>query len=232
MYTVLKPIIALLTMVFNGLHQFIVSIGVTNSGVSYVLAVLLVTVIVRLILLPLNIKQMKSQTKMQELQPKMQQLQNKYKNDPQKQQMEIMKLYKEFGVSPFSGCLPLLIQMPILFSLYYVFMGINIGGASFLWLADLQQPDPYYILPILSTVTTFLSTYMMSKSTPSQNTGGMNMNSMNIVMSLMSGFIALRIGSLLVLYWIMGNLIQIIQNYFLIVLPAKKKKHEEARKNN
>ena len=224
MYQLLNPIVKVLEMIFNGLHQFVLNIGVKDTGISYVLAVLLITVLVRAILLPLNIKQLKSQAKMQEVQPLLQKIQAKYKNDPQKSQMEMMKLYKENNISPLSGCLPLLIQMPILFALYYVFMKIDIGGAAFLWLKDLQKPDPYYILPIISAATTYLSSYIMTKTTSSgQQVGGMNMNSMNIVMSLMSGFIALRIGSLLVLYWIMGNVIQLIQTYFLVVRPTKAK---------
>ena len=220
----LEPIIKFLEMIFNSLHQFVLNIGVKDTGISYVLAVLLITILVRVILLPLNIKQLKSQAKMQEVQPLLQKIQAKYKNDPQKSQMEMMKLYKENNISPLSGCLPLIIQMPILFALYYVFMRIDIGGSSFLWLKDLQKPDPYYILPIVSAATTYISSYIMTKTTAStQQTGGMNMNSMNIVMSLMSGFIALRIGSLLVLYWIMGNIIQLIQTYFLVVRPAKAK---------
>lgn len=220
----LEPIIHVLEIIFNALHQFVLNIGVKDTGISYVLAVLLITVLVRAILLPLNIKQLKSQAKMQEVQPLLQKIQAKYKNDPQKSQMEMMKLYKENNISPLSGCLPLIIQMPILFALYYVFMRIDIGGASFLWLKDLQKPDPYYILPIVSAATTYVSSYIMTKTTAStQQAGGMNMNSMNIVMSLMSGFIALNIGSLLVLYWIMGNIIQLIQTYFLVVRPAKAK---------
>lgn len=219
----LKPIEDFLRLIFDGLHNFIVSMGVTGVGVSYVLAIFLLTFLVRLVLLPLNIRQLKSQAKMQEIQPEVKKVQTKYKNDPQKANMEVMKLYKDNKVNPMSGCLPLLIQMPILFALYWVFNGItDIQGASFLWISNLFEKDPYYILPVLSGITTYLSSWLMSSTTPKQE-GGMNMGSMNIGMALMMGFMAINFRSALVLYWIIGNLIQLAQTYVLVVMPAKKK---------
>ncbi|MBK1810840.1 membrane protein insertase YidC [Clostridium sp. YIM B02505] len=221
----LQPIIDFLTNIFTALHSFVLNIGITHVGTSYVLAIFILTVIVRLILLPLNIKQIRSQSKMQEVQPIVQEMQKKYKNDPQKAQMEMMKIYKENNVSPFSGCLPLLIQMPILFALYGVFMNINVQGASFLWIPNLYSKDPFYILPILSAATTYLSSYLTTKTTANTGQqGGINMGSMNIGMSIMMGFMALNFRSALVLYWIMGNLIQLVQTYFLVIRPANKKK--------
>ncbi|GFZ33330.1 membrane protein insertase YidC [Clostridium zeae] len=221
----LQPIVNFLTNIFTALHSFVLNIGITHVGTSYVLAIFILTVIVRLILLPLNIKQIRSQVKMQEVQPIVQEMQKKYKNDPQKAQMEMMKIYKENNVSPFSGCLPLLIQMPILFALYGVFTSINVQGASFLWIPNLYAKDPFYILPILSAATTYLSSYLSTKTTVNTSQqGGMNMGSMNIGMSLMMGFMALNFRSALVLYWIMGNLIQLVQTYFLVIRPANKKK--------
>lgn len=220
----LKPIENFLAMIFDQMHNFIVGIGITDVGVSYVLAIFLLTLLVRLVLLPLNVKQIKSQAKMQEFQPEIKKLQVKYKNDPQKLNMETMKLYKDNKINPMSGCLPLLIQMPVLFALYYVFQGITgIEGASFLWISNLFAKDPYYILPILSGLTTYLSSWLMSSNTPKQE-GGMNMGSMNIGMAIMMGFMALNFRSALVLYWIMGNVIQIAQTYVLVVMPAKNKK--------
>ncbi|WP_160680311.1 membrane protein insertase YidC [Clostridium sp. C8-1-8] len=221
----LQPIINFLTDVFTALHNMVVSIGITHVGTSYVLAIFILTVIVRLILLPLNIKQIRSQAKMQEVQPIVQEMQKKHKNDPQKAQMEMMRIYKENNVSPFSGCLPLLIQMPILFALYGVFSKINVQGASFLWIPNLYAKDPWYVLPVVSAITTYLSSYLATKSTAAttQQAGGMNMGSMNIGMAIMMGVMAINFRSALVLYWIMGNLIQVVQTYFLVVVPAKKK---------
>ena len=112
---------------FNGLHNFIVSLGVPaeREGLSYILAILIFTVIIRLLILPLNIKSTRSNARMQEIQPEMKKLQAKYKNDPQKLQLETSKLMKENNVSMFGGCLPTLLPLPILFALYRVFYSIT-----------------------------------------------------------------------------------------------------------
>ncbi len=115
------------------------------------LAIILFTIIIRIVLLPLSIKQTKSTAKMGAIQPEMKKVQEKYKKDPQKSQQEVMKLYKENGVNPMGGCLPMLIQMPILFALFAVFQNLNLQGAGFLWMTDLTKPDPiiyyqYYLL--------------------------------------------------------------------------------------
>lgn len=209
---------------FEMLHSFVVStLGVTNVGVGYVLSIFILTLLVRLILLPLNVKQLKSQAKMNEIQPEVKKLQAKYKNDPQKANMEMMKLYKENKVNPMSGCLPLFIQMPILIALYWVFINVSgLSGASFLWISDLGAAKSGIVLPLLSAGTTYLSSWLMTSSTPKQE-GGMNMGSMNIGMAIMMGFMAINFKPALVLYWIMGNIIQIGQTYLLVVRPAKKK---------
>lgn len=209
---------------FEMLHDFVVnSFGVTHVGIGYVLSIFLLTLMVRLVLLPLNVKQLKSQAKMSEIQPEVKKLQNKYKNDPQKANMEVMKLYKDNKVNPMSGCFPLLIQMPILIALYWVFLGLNgLDGASFLWIADLGAKKSGIVLPLLSGATTYLSSWLMTSNTPKQE-GGMNMGSMNIGMAIMMGFMAINFKPALVLYWIMGNIIQIAQTYVLVVRPAKKK---------
>ncbi|MDF2884945.1 MAG: yidC, partial [Clostridiaceae bacterium] len=108
--------------VVEKLQGFISNIGITDIGVSYVLSVLLLTLIIRLLILPLNIKSMKSTAKMQEIQPELKKIQTKYKNNPEKLQQETVKLYKENNVSMTGGCLPMIIQMPILFALYGAFM--------------------------------------------------------------------------------------------------------------
>ena len=97
----------------------------------------------------------------------------------------------------------------------------GIDGASFLWIKDLVAPDRYHILPILAALSTYLPSYLMTKATPSQP-GGMNMGTMNLMMAGMMGFMSLNFKSILVLYWIIGNLIQTIQTYFLNYRPAMK----------
>ena len=163
---------------------------------------------------------------MQILQPEIKKLQEKYKGDPQKLQIETSKLYKENDASMFGGCLPSLLPLPILMALYYVFYRMSeIDGKSFLWLTDLGAPDPLYIFPILAAVTTYIPSYLMSKSNPPQN-NGMNMGGMNIGMSLFMAFMALKFKSILVIYWVLGGVIQIVTTYFVNYRPSIKKKRE------
>ena len=205
--------------------------GVTDVGLSYVLAILTFTVVIRLLILPFNIKAAKSTRGMQKIQPEVKKIQEKYKNNPQKMNEEVMKLYKDNNVSMAGGCLPSLLPLPILMALYWVFMGINLPDgqiASFLWIKDLFAPDPYYILAIIAALSTYLPSYLMTKATP-QQPGGMNMGSMNLMMAGMMGFMSLNFKAILVLYWIMGNLIQAVQTYFLNYRPAiREREIEEA----
>lgn len=219
-----QAIVDFMRNIFEYFHTVIVSMGVSDVGLSYVLAIFVFTLIIRVLILPFNIKAAKSTRGMQKIQPQVKKLQEKYKNDPQKMNAEVMKLYKENNVSMAGGCLPSLLPLPILMALYWVFMGIQLPEgqvASFLWIKDVFAPDPYYILPILATLSTYVPSYLMTKSTPQQE-NGMNMGSMNLVMAGMMGFMALRFKSILVLYWIIGNLIQMVQTYFLNYRPAIK----------
>ncbi|WP_243425535.1 membrane protein insertase YidC [Clostridium paridis] len=207
------------------LHDLIVNIGITDVGASYVLAVILFTLLVRLFLLPLNIKSTRSTAKMQEIQPEVKKLQAKHKNSPEKLNQEMMKLYKENNVSMTGGCLPMIIQMPILFALYWAFRQIHqVSGAGFLWIPNLALRDPYFILPVLAAGSTYLSTVFTTKvNAASVENSPMNMSTMNIGMSVMIGVSAINFESLLVIYWIVGSLIQMLQTYVIVVLPKKNK---------
>ena len=145
---------------------------------------------------------------MQAIQPEMQKIQKKYKNDPQKLREEMGKLYKENGASPLSGCLPLLIQMPFLISIYYALQGFSYDPAheSFLWLESLAVPDETYILPILSAASTFIISWQTTpKDAPS------NQKTMLLMMPVMIGWMSLNFPSGLVIYWIVCNLYQLVQ---------------------
>jgi YidC/Oxa1 family membrane protein insertase len=219
--------------IFYSLHDFIVNMGISDVGLSYVLAIFVFTLIIRILILPFNIKAAKSTQGMQKIQPELKKIQEKYKDDPQKLNAEMMKLYKDNNVSVAGGCLPSLLPLPILMALYWVFMGIQgIEGASFLWIKDLFSPDRYFILPVLAAISTYIPSYLMSKATPSQP-NGMNMGTMNFVMAGMMGVMSFNFKSILVLYWIIGNLIQTIQTYFLNYKPAIKeinsRKEKEAK---
>ncbi|MBD8045699.1 membrane protein insertase YidC [Clostridium faecium] len=198
----------------------IISAGIPNKNISVGLTIILFTIVIRILLLPLSIKQTKASVKMSEIQPKAKALQDKYKNDPQRAQQELMKLYKEEGVSPMGGCLPMLIQFPILIALFYVFSTLDYQGASFLWVPNLSKPDPYYILPILSTITTYLSSKFMQPDGDSEV--AKKTSSMNIGMAIFFGFMSLKFQAALVLYWVVNNLIQLVQT--LALRPKDKKK--------
>ena len=181
-------------------------------GNNYGLGILVATVIIRLIVLPLMIKQIKSSKRMQELQPEMQNIREKYKNDPQKAQMETMALFQREGVNPLAGCLPILIQMPILIAFYHAIIRTHeINTQTFLWM-QLGEKDPYYILPVIAAITT----YLQSKMTPQFNTQMQaQMQMMMVIMPLMVLAIGVTLPSALSLYWVYGNLFTIVQTYFL-----------------
>lgn len=199
---------------FSTLEKFIQT-GIHNKGLAYGLAIIVFTAIIRIILLPLNLKQMHSSLKMQDLQPEVQKLQKKYKDNPEKMQGLMMKLYKENNASPLSGCLPVLIQWPILMALYWVFKGLpGIDKVGFLWIKSLGKTDQYYILPILSGATTFFSTYIMTPKTGDKENKQANLqtNSMNIFMTIFITYISFTVNnSALVLYWVTQNLFQLGQ---------------------
>jgi len=135
-----------------------------------------------------------------------------------------MKLYKENGVNPMGGCLPMLIQMPILFALYGLFNNLNLQGAGFLWMPDLSKPDPLYILPILSTVTTYFSSKLMQP--PGGGAQSKQTSTMTTGMAIFMGVMSLKFKGALVLYWVINNLVQVIQTLVInkLELAPKPKK--------
>ena len=137
---------------------------------SYGWVLVIFGVAVRIILWPLNQRAMRSSLRMQAIQPEMAAIQKKYRNNPQKQQEEMMRIYREHGMSPlsmFSGCLPLLIPMPVLFALFFVFQNtIEFRGVSFLWLADISLKDPYYVLPLIMGVSMYILSWIGLRNSP------------------------------------------------------------------
>ena len=220
-----------LTKLFEGLHANLISVfNMEPSGASYVLTITVFTVIIKLLILPLNIKSNKSNAKMQEVQPELNAIKKKYANNPQKMQEESNRVMKENNVSMFGGCLPSLLPLPILFALYGVFNNISadlVTNPSFLWIPNVFQKDPKYILPVLAFLSTYVPSWLLSKSSTA-NPDGPNMGSMNLMMGGMMGFMAINFKSLLVIYWVIGGVIQLIQTYFINYLPYKKK--EDAKK--
>jgi len=204
----LSPIENLLQFVLGGLYNINSMFGL----VSYGYAIILLTIIVKFLLYPLTVKQVKSMKAMQEIAPKMKKIQEKYKDNPQVMQQKVAALYQEAGVNPLAGCLPLLVQMPILMGMYYSLYNLeypSADAAQFLWLPSLSQADPYYILPILNVLTTFYQTRQTSDMSNPQ------MKMMMLIMPLFIGFISINFPSGLVLYWVVMNICQILQQWWI-----------------
>jgi len=210
-------------------------------GHNFAAAILIFTILTRLAMYPLTMQQQKSTKAMQDLQPKVQELQKKYAKDKERLNQEMMKLYKEAGVNPLGGCLPMLLQFPIFIGLYQVILLVmavnplqllNLSkhlypflpqlvpllplNHRFLWL-DLGQPDVFYILPILVVVTTYWQQKIMTPPSTDPQSQAMNQQ-MAIMMPLMFGYFVTISPSGLGLYWLISNLIGVAQ-YWLIGRP-------------
>jgi len=225
---VLNPMINLMLLFYRFLGQ------------QTILAIAALTLVVRLALLPLTLKQQRAARRMQELQPELQKLQKKYAKDKEKLAQEQMKLYREVGINPLGGCLPMLIQLPLLYGLWQSIMRVlavspfellklshNIYAfipgltsliplqSQFLWL-DLGQPDRYYVLPVLVVVTSWLSQRLLTPPAATADDRSTAMNQqMQIMMPLMFGFISISYASGLSIYFIISNLITLLQ--FLLI---------------
>ncbi|GAE25876.1 inner membrane protein translocase [Halalkalibacter wakoensis JCM 9140] len=182
---------------------------------SYGLAIVLVTIGVRLLLLPLVMKQQKSTRALQTLRPEMEKLQMKYKEatkkDPSKQQemqKELFALYRDQGVNPMAGCFPMLIQLPVMMAFYFAIMRTEeIAFHTFLWF-DLGNPD--FILPFIAGLTTFLQVKMTSQQLEGQ------MKMIMYIMPVMIIVAGMSLPSALSLYWVVGNIFMIVQTYFTV----------------
>jgi YidC/Oxa1 family membrane protein insertase len=179
-------------------------------------SIVLLTVLINLAMFPLRHKSVVSMRRMQELQPQLKAIQDRYANlkvtDPARQKMntEVMNLYREKGVNPASGCIPMLLMMPVLFA-FYAMLGyaIELRGAEFgWWIKDLSQPDPFYVIPILVSLTMF----WQQKMTPT--TADPTQRQMMMFMPIMFGFIFLTTAAGTALYWFVSNVWAIAQQYF------------------
>jgi len=227
---ILEPMINLLVLLYSLLFN------------NFALAIVGLTILIRLITYPLTRKQLQSMKAMQQLGPKLQALQKKYEKNKEKLTEETMKLYKEHGVNPAGGCLPMLIQMPVWIGLYqsiYQVLGetpeqlMNLSqyiyhsvpflyqiarkaiplNSRFLWL-NLARPDPYYILPILVVAVFWLQQKMTTVPSADPQQASMT-QTMSIMMPLMFGFFTLQVSSGLAIYWVVSGVLGIIQQYFV-----------------
>jgi YidC/Oxa1 family membrane protein insertase len=193
-----------------------------TTNLSYGWVLVLFGVLIRLALWPLNQKAMRANMQLQAVQPLMKEIQERYKNDPQKVQQEMFKLYKEHGVNPLGGCWPMLLPMPVLFALFFVFQNtIELRGASFLWLPDLSRPDPLYIIPVIMG----LSMYGLSKVGQIGMEPNPQMKMMLYVMPVMMTFLFLNFASGLNLYYAVSNIASIPQQWML----ARERQRRTAR---
>ena len=232
MYTILGFIAKPLGFLLDLLYGFIDNYGIT---------LIVFTVIVKVCLYPLYIKQTKSTARMGEIQPKMQALQRKYANDKETLNIKMAELYKEEKFNPMGGCLPMLIQMPIIMGLFALLRNpmiymtddsmIFAFHESFLWIADLSQPDPW-ILPIIAGIGTFLSFTMnqaMSGTAAGGQMGGM-MKMMKYIFPIMILWMARAFPSGLALYWAVSQIMQIFFNIHMASIRKKIKKEAEDKK--
>jgi YidC/Oxa1 family membrane protein insertase len=202
----IRPFALLLLWLFKTLHSVIPNYG---------LVIVVFSLLLKTIFHPLTKKSMKSMRAMQAVQPRMQKLRERYKDDAQRLNQEMMKLYKEGGVNPLSGCLPILPQMPIIMALWRLMQSsIELRGAPFVgWLTDLSQPDPYYVLPIIMTVAMFLQQRLSTKD-PRQKM-------MTYILPLVFGFLFRNMAAGLNLYWATYNIFSVIEQAWLIGRPEE-----------
>ncbi len=174
-------------------------------------SIILLTILIRIPFIPLLNKGQASMKKMQAIQPKMAEIKEKYKKDPQKMQKEMMELYRKNKVNPMGGCLPMLVQIPVFFALYKVLLvAIEMRQAPWiLWIHDLSAKDPYYVLPIVMGATMFLQQKMTPSSADPRQAKIM------MIMPVVFTFMFLNFSSGLVLYWLMSNVLSIVQQIFV-----------------
>ena len=201
-----------MSYLYNLLQQFFAFLlnttdkYVGNFGVSIIIA----TILIKIALLPLTLKQDKSMKEMKKIQPELEKLKEKYANDKQMLNIKTIELYKEHKVNPAGGCLPLLIQFPILIALFGVLRnGIIPQDSSFLWL-KLSEKDPYYILPILNGAVSFFQQKLMGTSDNPQ------MKNMMYIFPIMMIYISYKMPSGLQLYWLTSSILAIVQQYFIM----------------
>ena len=193
-----QPLFLVLTFFYGFLH-------------NYGIAIILLTAVIKIIFWPLTHKSYSSMKSMQKLQPEMAKLREKFKNDKERLNKEMMQLYKTHSVNPLGGCLPMIVQIPVFFALYQVLLNsIALRHAPFaFWLTDLAAKDPYYITPVLMGASMFVQ----QKMTPT--TADPMQAKIFMMMPIVFTFMFLNFPSGLVIYWLVNNLLTILQQYFI-----------------
>jgi YidC/Oxa1 family membrane protein insertase len=191
---------------------------------SFAFSIFIFALLIKTVLFPLAYKQAKSMKYMQAIQPKIQFIQKKYKDNREKINVETLALYKKHHVNPMAGCLPLLIQMPIIIALFqslrmFDYNLLGEAGSSFFWISDLADPDPW-VLPIIVAVSTFLQSKFSMAMTPQTTEGNAKTMqiSMQYVMPLMMGWFARGYTAGLSIYWITFSLLSLVQQWITNVM--------------
>lgn len=206
------PLVALLGTGLNIFH---------GLGLPWWLSIAMLTLVVRTVLVPLTVKQVRNMRQMQELKPEMEEIQDKY-DDPQKRQKALVDLYAERNVSPLGGCLPMLVQTPVFLGLFYTIKEFenlqSFTSGGLLWFKDLTIADPYFILPVI-----FVLTMMAAQEITLKNTSPQQRQLMRILPPVFGAFMAFAgFPAGLFVYWIANNLISLVQN-ILIHTPLRAK---------
>ncbi len=215
--------------------------GIYNIIGNYALTIMIFTVIIRLIILPLYAAQLRSNEQMMVLQPKLKEIQSKYAGNPEKMNEKMQELYSEHKVNPAMGCLPLLIQLPIIWGLFgllrspskYIVNDSMVLAAheSFFWIKDLSQPD-LWILPIIAGIATFISMKISTTISSQSNTGAngaanTSMKAMQYFMPVMIVWMGRTLPAGLCIYWIISYIFQIFQTKITQLLKKRKEKKKK-----
>ena len=212
---IIQPVSVLVVNILIWMHDQL------NLAYGWVLVIF--GILVRLLLWPLNQRAMESSIRMQAVAPLLKQIQDRYKNEPERLQREMMKLYKEHNVNPFGGCLPMVLPMPVLFALFFVFANtIEFRGVPFLWLPDLSRPDPYYIIPILMGLSMFVLSKVGQIGVPPNPQTKMMLYFMPAFLTLLF----LNFASGLNLYYAVSNIFSIPQQYLI----ARRRLRDQGKK--
>jgi YidC/Oxa1 family membrane protein insertase len=201
---VIQPVSVLVVNILIWMHD--------RLSLAYGWVLIIFGILIRLVLWPLNQKAMESSIRMQAVAPLLKQVQDRYKNEPERLQREMMRLYKEHNVSPFGGCLPMLLPLPVLFALFFVFANtIEFRGVPFLWLPDLARPDPFYIIPLVMGLSMFAVSKLGQIGVPPNPQTKTMLYFMPVFMTLLF----LRFASGLNLYYAVQNIVSLPQQYLI-----------------
>ncbi len=212
---IIQPVSVLVVNILIWMHD--------RLSLAYGWVLIIFGVLVRLLLWPLNQKAMESSLRMQAVAPLIKQVQDRHKTEPERLQREMLKLYKEHNVNPFGGCLPMLLPLPVLFALFFVFANtIEFRGVPFLWLPDLSRPDPYYIIPLVMGLSMFVLSKVGQIGVPPNPQAKTMLYFMPVFMTLLF----LRFASGLNLYYAVSNIFSIPQQYLI----AKRRLREQGKR--